>query len=81
MLGTASMCDYAALAYGDHVFTLQPHPEFDARFVADLARLRGRGVVPDAQIDRVEADLDKPLDNQAMADRIAAVLTRAAVRA
>lgn len=65
-------CENAALVYGEKAFTVQAHPEFQADVIGGLARTRGRGVVPDALIDRAEADLGKPTDNAILADRIAA---------
>ena len=70
VLASNDFCAYAALAYGDHVLTVQPHPEFDARFVEGLAIHRGPGVVPEAQLRDVMADLDKPVDNDVVARQI-----------
>ncbi|MGI1663526.1 type 1 glutamine amidotransferase [Palleronia sp. KMU-117] len=72
VLATHPNCRYAALAYGDHIFTVQPHPEYFADTLGDLIRYRGRGVVPDARLDAAEAKLSEPTDNVRVADRIAA---------
>jgi GMP synthase-like glutamine amidotransferase len=77
VLASNAFCENAVLAYGDHIWTIQPHPEFDARFVADLARLRGRGVVPDALLDGALARCDQPTDNDAIADHWAAFFRKA----
>ena len=71
-------CAHAALAYGDHIFTVQAHPEHSPAFHKGLIETRGRGLVPEALLARAEADLDKPLGNGAMADRLAGVLKAAA---
>jgi GMP synthase (glutamine-hydrolysing) len=71
VLATHPTCRYAALAYGDHIFTVQPHPEYEAPALGDLIRYRGRGNIPDPLLDAAEASLDKPTDNARLADRIA----------
>lgn len=40
VIGTSAFCKNAALAYGDHIVTFQPHPEFDASFMRDLIHYR-----------------------------------------
>lgn len=55
-------CANGILAYGDTIWTLQPHPEFSTEFVAGLIEKRGRGVVPDAILDAASNGLDQPLD-------------------
>ncbi|MFQ1702802.1 type 1 glutamine amidotransferase [Loktanella agnita] len=64
-------CQYAALVYGKQAFTVQPHPEFDTAYTAGLARFRGPGVVPDAQLATVTDALDKPIDRGFLAAQIA----------
>ena len=71
-------CAHAALAWGDHVFTVQPHPEFGARFIEGLATTRAIGVVPQEHIDHALANLDKPVDADVLAERMARVLKGAA---
>lgn len=77
VLGASDFSAYAVLAYGDHILTVQPHPEFGADVVADLIAHRGPGIVPDDLLATAEAGLSEPTDNAALADRLAAVLTRA----
>ncbi|WIY25378.1 type 1 glutamine amidotransferase [Parasedimentitalea psychrophila] len=55
-------CTNGILAYGDTIWTLQPHPEFSTEFVAALIEKRGRGVVPEAILDAANNGLDQPLD-------------------
>ncbi|GAD55768.1 type 1 glutamine amidotransferase [Limimaricola cinnabarinus] len=71
-------CAHAALAWGDHVFTVQPHPEFGARFIEGLATTRAIGVVAQEHIDHALANLDKPVDADVLAERMARVLKGAA---
>ena len=63
-------CENAALIYGQKAFTVQAHPEYDSDFIAGLAQHRGKGVVPDKQLETLAADLDKPVDNARLTDQI-----------
>ncbi|MBJ6370143.1 type 1 glutamine amidotransferase [Sedimentitalea arenosa] len=72
VLGGNAFCPYAFLGYGDTVWTMQPHPEYDARFIDGLIRARGRGVVPDALLDSALEKLDGPVLNDEFAARMAA---------
>jgi GMP synthase-like glutamine amidotransferase len=68
---SSPFCENAALLYGDRIYTVQAHPEFNRGFVADMIPKRGRGVVPDALLDAAEARLAEPTDDALLADRIA----------
>ena len=46
VVGSSEFCPYAMLSYGDRAFTVQPHPEFSAGFLADLVAARG-AILPD----------------------------------
>lgn len=72
--GGSDFCQNAALVYDDRIFTVQAHPEFNAEFIEGLMTSRGRGVVPDAQLDAALQRLDQPLHTQFFADHIAAFL-------
>lgn len=72
VIGRNEFCDNAALMYGDVGLSVQAHPEFSREVIEGLMTTRGRGVVPDAQLDAAEARLNQPLDRQPMAKRIAA---------
>lgn len=63
VLARNDFCENAILAYGDTIWTIQPHPEFSAFFVDGLIRTRGRGVVPDALLEAAAAGLDRPNNN------------------
>ncbi|WP_299146458.1 type 1 glutamine amidotransferase [uncultured Tateyamaria sp.] len=73
---TNDFCENAALVYGDRIWTIQPHPEFDADMVEALATHRGPGVVPDDQLDAARATLPDPVSNAAIAAHMAAFLKR-----
>lgn len=77
VVGESDFCRHAALLY-DGIYTVQPHPEFDAGTVAGLIAHRGRGTIPDALLDEAEAALATPMDREALADRIARFLRDAA---
>ena len=44
--GSSPFCRYAALAYGDKAYSIQPHPEFVSDFVSDLIAVR-RALLPE----------------------------------
>ena len=71
VVGSSEFCANAALLYDDNIWTIQPHPEFGHDFIDGLIRTRGRGVVPDRQLDAAAALLDAPTDNAKIADHIA----------
>ena len=81
VLGSSPFCKYAFLGYGENVFTVQAHPEFDSRFINGLIDTRGRGLVPDDLLERASRKLELPNSNSALADRIHSVLDLAQVTA
>ncbi|MBT4567878.1 MAG: type 1 glutamine amidotransferase [Marinovum sp.] len=81
VLGSSPFCKYAFLGYGENVFTVQAHPEFDSRFINGLIDTRGRGLVPDDLLERASSKLELPNSNSALADRIHSVLDLAQVTA
>ncbi|WP_454273534.1 type 1 glutamine amidotransferase [Roseovarius sp. MBR-154] len=78
VVGRAEGCDIAALRYGDRIFTVQPHPEFNATMMDRLIEHRAVGVVPDPLRDHARRGLTTPTDNAAMATRIADVFRKGA---
>ncbi|MBL3569276.1 type 1 glutamine amidotransferase [Rhodovulum sp. BSW8] len=74
-VGSAPGCAHAALIYGEHAYTVQPHPEFAPAFEKGLIEERGPGVVPDETLAEARARLDLPTDSAAMAARIARFFT------
>jgi GMP synthase (glutamine-hydrolysing) len=63
VLACNDFCENAVLAYGDTIWTIQPHPEMSSEFVDGLIRFRGRGLVPDALLDAALARIDQPNNN------------------
>src|SRR6056297_4299166 len=78
VIGSSDFCVNAALLYDDRILTIQPHPEFDAHVIDMIIRLRGKGVVPDAQLDAARAALDQPTDAADFARRMADFFTKGA---
>ena len=76
VLASSDRCAYAALGYGDQIYTIQPHPEFNRREVAGLLRVRGDLLDAETR-DAAEASLDQHVDNGTEADKIAAFFQRA----
>lgn len=71
VVGSSDFCANAMLAYGDTIWTVQAHPEFPAPFIDGLIRTRGKGVVPDAQLEAATATLAQPIDNADIAAHMA----------
>jgi GMP synthase (glutamine-hydrolysing) len=78
VLASNDFCANAALAYGDTILTIQPHPEFGKPFIEGLITHRAPGVVPADQIADARDRLDVPLDSTRFADRMAAFFKRTA---
>lgn len=76
VIGASDFCAYAALRYDDRIWTIQPHPEFGHDFIDGLLKTRGKGVVPEHQLQAAAASLDAPIDNAAIAARMAAFFKR-----
>jgi GMP synthase-like glutamine amidotransferase len=72
VLANTDFCRYAALAYGDQAFTVQPHPEYDVTSFAELVEVRGPGLIPEAILDTARAALGMADDNDILAAKIAA---------
>ncbi|MEE4348348.1 MAG: type 1 glutamine amidotransferase [Paracoccaceae bacterium] len=78
VLASNDFCANAALAIGDTILTIQPHPEFGKPLIDGLLVHRAPGVVPADQIATVREKLDTPLDSSRFADRMAAFFKRTA---
>ena len=75
VVGTGPGCRAAALAYGDHAWTIQPHPEFAAPLVGSFIETRaGTGTYPGDRMEAARAALPLPLDRAAVGARMAAIL-------
>lgn len=57
VLGGNDFCRYGVLAYGDTIWTVQPHPEYGADFIEGLMQTRGKGVVPDTILSEAAQNL------------------------
>lgn len=67
-----AFCPNAIVAYGDRMFTVQPHPEYDGDLIADFVGLRrGTGSYPDARMDAALANRDGPVDKARLGRAIA----------
>lgn len=76
VLAGNDFCRYAALAYGDTIWTVQPHPEFGPAELGGLVRVRGKGLLTEAQRDATLATLNDPTDSGAIATEIAGFFRR-----
>lgn len=70
-IASTPFCAYAGFAYDDRGLSVQPHPEFSDAFLGGLIDTRGRGAVPQAQLDAAKARLGQPNDSARIAARIA----------
>ncbi len=68
--GSSSFCRYAAIRYGDQAYTLQPHPEFEADFVAGLID-SNPGSLPQDIANKAITSLSKQTSSAAIALQIA----------
>ncbi|WP_127115279.1 type 1 glutamine amidotransferase [Shimia sediminis] len=71
VLASNDFCENAVLLYGDQILTIQPHPEFGSAFIDGLINTRGKGVVPQDQLDAAATKLDLPVANESFADQMA----------
>lgn len=75
VVGETTACRVAALAYGEHAWTIQPHPEFTPALIAAyVATRRGTGDYPEALMDAAEEATALPVDGSAVAAHMARVL-------
>ena len=76
VVGSSPSCRYAALRYGEHGFSIQPHPEFTAGFMAGLLKARD-GVLPKAIAEKAAASLGRPTSAERVATFVKAFLKSA----
>ncbi|GLS87989.1 glutamine amidotransferase [Cypionkella aquatica] len=72
VLASNDFCTNAALIYDDRMLTVQAHPEFRPEFIDGLMHTRGKGLVPDEVMAAAADRLSDPIQDQTMADKIAA---------
>ena len=76
VLAGNDFCPNGILAYGDAIWTVQPHPEFKSDFVGELIEKRGRGLVPDPILATARESLDQPTDAAEIATFMASFLMK-----
>ncbi len=72
VIAQSDFCENAGLLYGDRIWTIQPHPEYDSTFIKGLIETRGSGVVPDDLLARAMLKLEQPSDRMDVANTMAA---------
>ncbi len=77
VVASNDFCQYAALVIGDNVFTVQPHPEFSAEFMAALLEHRAAAVQPEL-VEAARTRLDTPTDSAELGRRMAEFLNKGA---
>ncbi len=81
VLARSPHCEYAAVAYGDldkpAAITLQPHPEFDRKYMDDLIALRAGRAIPVDLAEKGRARLHQDVHSHAWAKLIVDYLKRA----
>lgn len=65
---STDFCAIAGFVVGDHIMTIQPHPEFTPDYLRGIIEHRSRGIVPDDQRAAAQASADQPVAGAAMAD-------------
>lgn len=65
-VASSDICPHVMTQLGEHILTLQWHPEFNADYVEELLHLR-REQLGDQAITRALGSLAQPLDNQRFA--------------
>ena len=70
VIGSSHFCRNAMIAYGKKAISVQPHPEFDRRFLGQLIEKRGRGVVPEELLREAVRNLESPSDSARIASAI-----------
>lgn len=65
VLGHNDHCANAVLAIGEHILTIQPHPEFGTGVIEGLITHRG-GAVPEADIARAKRKLHDPVQRDVL---------------
>jgi len=72
-LASNGACAHAALLYGDRMYTVQPHPEYDADFIEALMTHRG-AAIPRDRLDAARQGLGAPTDRARIAGSLARFL-------
>lgn len=70
-VGSSDFCKHAALVYGDQIWTIQPHPEFESAAIDGLIRLRGDAVATE-RLEQAKSLLAAGNNNPDIGQRMAA---------
>lgn len=74
-LGSSPQCQYAAIAYGDHAVSLQPHPEFKNEYMRLLMEERGT-ILPEKILNDAQNSLGQELSSKTVANWLLNTLKR-----
>lgn len=74
-VGSSDFCQYAALAYGSTILTIQPHPEFNQSFVGALVEAR-KDLLPEDIVDTAIQTLTQPIANDGIAQTFRTFLNK-----
>ena len=80
VLASSDTCENAILAYGDHIWTVQAHPEFGPDHIKALAETRGKGLVPQELLDDAVERTAKTTDRLEVGAKMAGFFLRAKKR-
>lgn len=72
VIGSNAFCKNAALRYGDKALTIQPHPEIRADYLKGLIDVVGAASVPKNQLEKATEDLNLPVAETKLAEKIEA---------
>lgn len=71
-IASTDFCKHAAFTVGDHITTIQPHPEFTPEYLLGLAEHRAPGIVPEDQREHAIATVHEPVAGDDVAASFAA---------
>ena len=76
-VGSSDFCRHAALMYDNRILTIQPHPEFDQKFVKGLLDVRA-DILPEDILKKAQQTLYEPLARDPIATALRGFLDRSA---
>lgn len=71
-------CPNGVLGYGQHIWTMQTHPEYTRAYVREMYTLR-EGRFPQRLLDRALESLQRPVDNARVSEWVARFAVKAVV--
>ena len=81
VIGSSSFCKYAFLKYGQHILTVQAHPEFNGNFIEGLIKFRGPGVIPTHLLERAREKIHLSNHSDVIQKQIVGLFQSAMVKA